>query len=120
MEKASDGWKKVLTFNDNNIDELRFNIVSTMKINFDDYGFIIVANGVYETHYEKIISFSYLPVYVSTKLMEELDIKTDISLYEELNDLLPIVNNIISMQGYNNISMEGITEITEEEYYKID
>ena len=66
-------------------------------------------------------SFSYIPLYFSKVFIEEfgLEITSGIQTFEDIiicmNKLIPAIIGVGC-----NLSMEGITEITEEEFYKID
>ena len=68
-----------------------------------------------------LYSFSYIPLYLPQYLLDEYGIqgKAGIQTFE---DIIKTVSNIIpALLGIEiNLSMDGITEITEEEYYKID
>lgn len=112
--KASKDWKGIITYYDsNNYSYYDRNIVASVKTGFEPNIFIILPYILFEksglAHYE-IIAFSYIPNCIASIQYNDLD-KIKVCSFEETIDIL---------SDKLNLSMEGITEITEEEYYKID
>lgn len=63
-------------------------------------------------------SFSYNVLYISNYIKNNLGINYNFCSFEQI---IEVVNNLSVVFGSPiNLSMEGITEITEDEYYKID
>lgn len=82
---------------------------------------MINAYGYPETVNLDPYSFSYLPLYISSELINNFGLNNIQGGYKSLEEIIDIVNIMASKFEFSiNISMEGITEITEEEYYKID
>lgn len=67
------------------------------------------------------ISFSYIPLYVDQYILDayEIDAKPGVQSFENIINLLNKILPLISEEQVN-LSMEGITEITEEEFYSFD
>lgn len=89
-----------------------------------------MREGMYAIHkqnvtsYIDVVSFSYLPVYSPV----QPDFDTGGMINEgkfciSLEDAIEIVNTMLladSSESVSPLSMEGISEISEEEYYKIE
>lgn len=121
--KASENWKYVLTNTTiNEINTIHFAIGSSYKRfiqNINSY--IITAYPFSEIYQDNSNSFSYIPLYVSEMVLTQvgIDAKPRIQSFE---DIINTMNKILPlMLGEQiNLSMEGITEITEEEFYNFD
>lgn len=113
-DKASEDWKMVLTLH-SSFDNLTLIISSSQKLTFSGKE-IIVNYPMTEEYYSFLRAFSFMPVYFSYSIE---DITGGIKNFEEVIKILPELAKIL---GYPelNLSMDGITEITEDEYYKID
>lgn len=124
-DKASEDWRKLLSIisdvvtNDSGI---AMNIASTYKID-DGNLYIISAYPVFNDgigSINNLIGFSYLPVYIDKVLVEAFGLSVKHGLYS-FEDIIENISTILNSMGIELIlSMEGITEITEEEYYKVD
>ena len=70
-------------------------------------------------HY--LVAFSYLPVYICETIINffPISVKAGIYTFEDIIENLPVIYNLFTEEDIT-LSMEGITEITEDEYYKID
>lgn len=93
---------------------------STIKIYIDGNYIIGSSIGVNAPN-EDIMAFSYLPVSMPDYIQEIFGVQYQMPF--NINDLIEYINMIIKVVlnlDIEPISMEGITEITEEEYYKID
>ena len=67
------------------------------------------------------IAFSYLPIYVSQIVIDNYNLDIKAGLKITIEEALEAVKAILVSNNVQvNLSMEGITEITEDEYYKID
>lgn len=114
-DKASEDWKYVLSL-DNSAKNLIFIISSSNKVNFEGY-IHILAYPMTIDYVKNIIAFSYLPVAANIP-----NFHPQLTGIIDFNTLIEIVPNLLKIEaGLDvNITMEGITEITEEEFYKID
>ena len=114
-DKASEDWELVLSLDDS-LENLGFIISSSNKINYN--GFIIIVNYCTTKENAKFITaFSYLPI--SANLSSIGMSLTGITDFNTLVELLP---NVLKNLGVKDINLttDGLTEITEEEFYKID
>lgn len=112
---ASKDWELVLSV-DSSMENLALIISSSSKLKHNS--FVYIANYATSTQNAKdLIAFSYLPVSADLSIF---DLETvDIIDFNTLVGLLPdLLKKVIGMD--TNITMEGITEITEDKYYKID
>ena len=114
-DKASEDWELVLSL-DGNLDNIGLIISSSNKINFSSF-IGIVNYPMAKEHAKLIIAFSYLPI--SVNLSSSGIPLTGITDFNTLVELLPIFLKNLGVNDIN-LTMEGITEITEDEYYKID
>lgn len=89
---------------------------------FNGHCYTIDAYGYPETMYLKPYSFSYLPLYISSEVINLLELNNVQEGFKSLEEVIELINIIVpKISSFSiNLSMEGITEITEEEYYKID
>lgn len=129
---ASNDWEYILSIRDVdnkiNQDNILFNIGASYKIFVNDLSSSVYESSMYEiTSYPFInISnsrqywFCYIPVYLPKEVAGTLGItKYGFLNFEDIIEVIhSILNNILGIEV--NLSMEGITEITEDEYYKID
>lgn len=102
-EKADENWKYCLFEIPGKNDS---KLSSTTKI-IAGTPIITAYNIINIEQYQNIVAFSYNTcIYADTIVSFEF--------------ALTIVNNLLSSSGLDNISMNGITEISEYEYYKVD
>jgi hypothetical protein len=115
--KADEGWKYSLC-----ADNIGLKISSISKNN-SDYGPCINTFGVYLDSYNDILAFCFQPLYISKQLIEEAFGITEVTGHiDTIQDAIYLLNKLISIFNHQpyTLSMNGITEITEEEFYKID
>ena len=115
-DKCSEDWNKMLNINIEDIDTLAFTIGATYKILPEDGYVIIRAYPNIATHSTKVTAFSMLSLRVKIPVFGNTFISNN------LKESIIILNDFFKTYlGIDiNLTMEGITEITEEEYYKID
>lgn len=117
FEKANGDWGKLMTI-DNDVET--FKIAASYKY-FNGCECIIAAYGYPETNSLDPYSFSYVPLYISQQAINALGLNNVQGGFKSLEEIISIINILAPKVGLSiDISMEGITEITEEEYYKID
>ena len=74
---------------------------------------VITASQGYEPY-----AFSYNVLYIPNNIKNNFGINYNFCSFEQI---IEVVNNLsVMFDSPINLSMEGITEITEDEYYKID
>lgn len=115
-DKADEDWKNLLSS-----EVLIFKIASLIKLDFG-YGIIIETYGLDLVDYNKILAFSFCPLYMGEFYINQLGIGEHSGHIDTIKDAIFIINKMKEISGEQplNISMNGITEITEEEFYKID
>ncbi len=126
-DKATDGWKYILTLGDaknGNFDNLYIFIGSTCKqfINLEGKkDILITAYPSINLSEYSISEFSYNPIYVPQDIKDSYNIPIKIGFYsfEDVVEYMPMILEALLSKSLT-LSMEGITEITEDEYYKID
>lgn len=117
FEKANVDWGKIMTISGNFV---VFKIAATYKY-FTGLYYIINAYGYVETDNSDPYSFSYIPLYVSQDIINLLELNNVQEGFKSLEEIIQIINIISPKIDLSiDLSMEGITEITEEEFYKID
>ena len=108
--KCSEGWLKIFESNNNQYFFLQpFATVKCVK----DEMVIINAYGVSSDNVLLVKAFSYIPCCFKGDFI----IHNGIFTFEQC---IEAINIILSTQNMPILTLEGITEITEEEYYKID
>lgn len=122
---ADEGWKHLLSFKDSNNpiyqDNILGNIGATYKYNYPatfitSYPF---PPNVIEDASKTETLFSYIPLYMGSREASEFGMKGGFLTFEDIIINMPI----LLKQGFGvdvTLSMNGITEITEEEFYKIE
>lgn len=122
---ADEGWKYLLSFKDSNNpiyqDNILGSIGATYKFNYPatfitSYPF---SPNVIEDASKTETLFSYIPLYIDSIKASEFGMKGGFLTFEDIMINMPI----LLKQGFGvdvTLSMNGITEITEEEFYKID
>ena len=120
-DKCSDSWKYILSSYDqiNGVsyyDTIGFSATVKSSVSGD----CIISVG-WHSPIENIIAFSYMPVNMPNYIQEECGVEYQMPF--NFNDLIEFINRLINEMlnlGIEPILMEGITEITEEEFYKMD
>lgn len=116
---ASSDWEKVLILRyDNEAPVLNpLKITSRAKVNMGDNAVVICANDSWTK--EQLIAFSYTPILMSKEFLNAFNLG-DKSICN-FKDIITVLNTMIAMEGGSgNLSMEGITPITKEEFYDLN
>lgn len=117
FEKANVDWQKLMIISS---ELLPFKMAASYKY-FSSNEPIISANGYPETNNLTTYSFSYIPLCVNSEFINVFELNNIQEGFKSLEEVIHIINIIAPKVSFSiNLSMEGITEITEEEYYKID
>lgn len=119
FEKANDDWSKIMSAF---IDDGNFNIfkIAASYKYFSDKP-IITSYGYPDTINSGPYSFSYIPLYINEDIIGLLDSSNIQKGFKSLEEIIQIINIIAPKFDFQiDISMNGITEITEEEFYKIE
>lgn len=116
-DKADIEWRQLLAYidSDNEISLYRIlRFAASVKQKLGERDIAIAAFA--PNDYNGIIAFSFIPLYAPNGL------GIDINWIKTMEDYIIFANCILkNITGIeSNLSMEGITEITEEEFYKID
>lgn len=119
--KASENWKYLLCSNlDGACTQCTlFHVASTLKVNM--VGFdkpFIIASGPSINDNVNIEAFSFLPVYIDDTSKDQSGGGFIMDGFLDIEKCIELLNSM-QVTEYP-ITMEGITEITEEEYYKMD
>lgn len=122
-DKCSDGWKYILSdyyLIDGSSYHRTIAFNATVKVYINEEYMIGASAGINSTT-EDIVAFSYIPVSMPNYIQEAVGLSYQMPF--NIKDLIEFINIVIKdvlNLDIQPISMEGITEITEEEYYKID
>ena len=126
-DKASKDWKYVLCID--NFDKsvgastLMHTIGATYRSEFTTEGNVwsVVTAYPFAPIQSKHYAFSYIPLFIDQFILDAYGIqaKAGFQAFEDIIKIMTSVLSIIHTRQFN-LSMEGITEITEDEYYKID
>lgn len=115
-DKADIGWRPLLGFlNDeiNNEIYMYLSFAASVKIVFENR--VVITSSI-PNGYEMVTAFSFIPLYAPT------DIGLGVDQIKTIEDYIIaakfVLKNFVGVE--TNLSMDGITEITEEEFYKID
>lgn len=116
-DKASKDWRYVFNSGYDGKESifLALRIASTMKSNLEleTIETAITASQGYEPY-----AFSYNVLYIPNNIKNNFGINYNFCSFEQI---IEVVNNLsVTLGSPINLSMDGITEITEDEYYKID
>lgn len=118
--KADSNWERVLWFEDTDTPLNQSNAFVCIASSYKHQG-LITSHLTGDKYDDSNISFSYIPLYVPEMVLTQfgIDAKPGIQSFEDiinlLNKILPLL-----LEEQINLSMEGITEITEEEFYNFD
>ena len=111
--KCSEEWLKVFDIaNDTYIGMQPF---ASVKVSHGEI-VIISSYGTFSDAVSAVKAFSYIPCYAKNVGLP-FNIPTDIFTFEQC---IEVINSLLPMMGQSILTLDGITEITEEEYYKID
>lgn len=120
---ADEGWKYLLSIKDvmNPIcqDNITVNIGATYKIIIDEDNKMITAYPFFSNLLNSVTQFSYVPLYIPDGIAGSIGIKGGFLTFEDIITNMPKVL-IRVLEKEITLSMNGITEITEEEFYKIN
>lgn len=123
FDVADEGWKYLLTMRDHdniiNEDNIMLNIGANYKIKANAHKHIASYPFINDNLNGVETSFSYAPLYLIDALANDFGIKGGFLTFEDIITNMPIF--LKTALGIDiTLSMNGITEITEEEFYKID
>lgn len=120
---ADEGWKDLLSIKDmmNPIyqDNIAVNIGATYKIIVDENNKMITTYPFITNILTSKTQFSYIPLYISDSVADSFGIKGGFLTFEDIITKMPAILRVLFEKDIT-LSMKGITEITEEEFYKID
>lgn len=120
---ADEGWKYLLSINDamNPIyqDNIVVNIGATYKVIVEENNKGISAYPFMTKRSNSVTQFSYIPLYMSDTIAGSIGIKGGFLTFEDIITNMPTVLRGV-LEKEITLSMNGITEISEEEFYKID
>lgn len=122
---ADEGWKSLLSIrNVNNIindDNITTSIGSIYKLILVEDNMVSITTYPFTSlNGNKKFYFSYIPLYIDERLSGSLNInKYGFLEFEDIIEIMPILLETLYEKNIT-LSMNGITEITEEEFYKID
>ena len=101
---ADEGWQQLLTKLSQDDASANYFIAATTKMEIYGGGFAILAMPILWSNYSTIVAFSFLPVSLSTS---------------PIPPTLEGVLEAVVTYGGPSVSMNGITEITKEQFYTI-
>ena len=123
FSKAGTVWKEILGISDVDTaikdSELMLTVGALYKIKVDNlvsiqgYPFINIDN-------DREYSFSYMPLFLIQNMAEAFGIKSLLTFEDMLENIGKILVATGKIESDGVLSMDGLTEITEEEFYKID
>lgn len=115
-DKADAGWGSLLAYFDNDTDRVLYKTFSfAASIKMQHKGYVMITSAV-PNDYKYIIAFSFIPLCASANMGLGVDwIKT---IEEYIITTKFLTKDFLGEEI--NLSMDGLTEITEEEFYKID
>lgn len=121
--KADSMWKIILSISDEDNavkdSELQCSIGASYRTLTEKFGMICAYPFMNTTDHR--YAFAYMPLYVIDDILEPLGLKSNLLTFEDiLENIGKILVEFGKIDSYRVLSMEGITEITEEEFYKID
>lgn len=120
---ADEGWKYLLSIKDamNPIyqDNIVVNIGATYKVIADENNKCIYAYSFMANLSNSVTQFSYIPLYIPDSIAGSIGIKGGFLTFEDIITNMPTVLRAM-LEKEITLSMNGITEITEEEFYKIE
>lgn len=99
-------------------DNIFHNIGASYKTIADGGISVISAYPFYEYYLNREVQFSYAPLYISEYVAQSLGIKGGFLTFEDIITTMPAILKLV-LGGDFTLSMNGITEITQEEFYKI-
>lgn len=113
-DKADENWTNIFDITNDTYKVLQ--IFSTVKIRYEGLPVISQYGTVASTTY--VEAFSYIPCCINDVIYKAFNLPyKGIVTFEQC---IEVINTIGSSLELPQITLNGITEITEEEYYKID
>ena len=119
---ADEGWKYLLSIknldNTKRQDNIVVNIGATYKTIINESNKLISSYAFIPDALDRVTQFSYIPLYMSDNIAYSFGIKGGFFTFE---DIIPNMVAILKV-GFGKditLSMNGITEITEDEFYTI-
>lgn len=101
---ADEGWQQLLTRLSQDDASANYFIAAATKMEIYGGGFAILAMPILRSNYSTIVAFSFLPVSLSTS---------------PIPPTLEGVLEAVVTYGGPSVSMNGITEITKEQFYTL-
>ena len=126
FSKADALWKRILGIHNDDeeyarVSEVIYTVGALYKIKDGNFTVIQGYPFININTNDREHSFSYMPLYLQKEFAEAFSITTNLLTFEDM------LENIGKILAYSSIidsprvlSMDGLTEITEEEFYKID
>ena len=118
---ADEGWKYLLsirnTSNTINQDNILLNIGATYKTIVDENSKMISSYAFGPNALNRVTQFSYIPLYMSDDVAYQFGIKGGFITFEDIITNMVAVLRVLGKDV--TLSMNGITEITEDEFYTI-
>ena len=120
---ADEGWKHLLSIKnfENPIfqDNILVSIGASYKVIADESNKSITTYPIFETLLNHETQFSYVPLYISDSIAYSFGVKGGFITFEDIITIMPAILRVI-LERDVTLSMKGITEITEEEFYKME
>ena len=123
FSKAGSAWETILSITD--IDDavkdsdMMLTIGALYKIEMENHNVIYTYPFInIESNWK--YSFSYMPLYVTEDIARQLGISSFLTFEGMLENICKILVLLGKVDSDGVLSTDGITEITEEEFYKID
>lgn len=101
-----------------NQDNVLLNIGATYKIIFNENSKMISSYAFSPDALNEVTQFSYIPLYMSDDIAYQFGIKGGFLTFEDIITNMVAVLKMLLGKAVT-LSMNGITEITEEEFYTI-
>ena len=120
---ADEGWRYLLSIKDidNAIrqDNILINIGATYKAIEDENNKLISSYPFYAGSLNSVTQFSYIPLYISDRVASDFGIRGGFLTFEDIiTNMVAVLRMLLERDV--TLYMNGITEITEEEFYKVD
>ena len=118
---ADEGWKHLLSIKDAENAIYNDNVFYNIGAHYKSKGLItfITSYPFTPVQLEDKTSFSYIPFYIDNIYASEVGIKGGFFTFEDIITKMPTILRV-ALEKEITLSMKGITEITEEEFYKME